>query len=314
MLSRGAMERDTSVAIRKHRTSTARQSCVRRWFRSRSKSRCARKESAATASVHEASTPAPPAPCSLATQSRSQGRTRASGDPPERADRCGCDRFADHDSSRERIQQSQDRSGQCHQSCRFHFQHDHRRGRQFRLPIDRERDFSRGMSGDDPMRKRTEHRSAASGAICRSRVLARRRERFGNEFVQQTFRNRQRDSALRATEIRKPAIELPPQQPFEPLIHTILRTSPPARRSTSVRLERVARALDGRPDRGPTAVFTPEVENRKRFGAANNPRVGTAAFWTDFALGSRNLRRAAAFLATLCRNGFWMHRCTAHHI
>jgi len=74
------------------------------------------------------------------------------------------------------------------------------------------------------------------------------------------------------------------------------------------------RLLDCGPDRSPPAVFTPEIENRKRLRAADNPRVRTTALWTNFSLRYRDLRGAAAFLATLCRNRFWMHRCTAHHI
>ena len=74
------------------------------------------------------------------------------------------------------------------------------------------------------------------------------------------------------------------------------------------------RLLDRGPDRSPPAVFTPEIENRKRLRAADNPRVRTTALWTNFSLRYRNLRGAAAFLATLCRNRFWMHRFTAHHI
>ena len=88
---------------------------------------------------------------------------------------------------------------------------------------------------------------------------------------------------------------------------------PPATRSTSVR-DADDCVLDRGTDRGPSAVFTPEVENRKGFRAADNPRVRAAALRTDFSLGSRNLRRITAFLATLCLDRFWVHRCSAHHI
>ena len=90
---------------------------------------------------------------------------------------------------------------------------------------------------------------------------------------------------------------------------------PPATRSTSVRVRDADDCvLDRGTDRGPPAVFTPEVENRKGFRAADNPRVRAAALRTDFALGSRNLRSTAAFLSTLCLDRFWVHRCSAHHI
>lgn len=99
-----------------------------------------------------------------------------------------------------------------------------------------------------------------------------------------------------------------PREPFGQASGSTVRSP------TAPRARKDRRSSDRGSDRRPPAVFAPEIQNRKGFRTAENPRVRAAALRTDLALRGRNLRSTAALWAPLCLNRTLLHNGNPHHI
>jgi hypothetical protein len=163
-----------------------------------------------------------------------------------------------------------------------------------------------GISGDDPTRTRTVNRSPASGLTCSSRTGAE----DGSAAATASFNNR--SDTGRVSDAAAPDRSAKPEaccRKSKPSSRSSTQVSGAAR--ANLRLQHRCRPhaaikrrpLDGWSDRRTPAVFTPEVQNRKRFRASDDPSVGAAALRANLALRCRNFRSTAALGAPLCLDG-----------